>query len=300
MIYPLGNTTVTWTVKDASGNTTVVTQLVTVIDNVLPLITAPISLEVISNAGCDATGVNLGNPITSDNCGVASVTNDAPTTFLLGTTTVIWTVTDNTGNIASATQTVVVVDLVSPTAVLNDITITLPIGSNAVIDASMIDAGTFDNCGEVTFQLSQTSFGCEHIGQNSISVVVSDDLGNTTTETVLVTVIASGIDSDFDGIDDSCDDEIIDDVVVPTGFTPDGDGINDQFVIVGLEENNSVSLKVFNRYGNSVYVNDNYQNDWNGMSSFTNLDLPDGTYFYVLAIDNVDSKSGYVYINRVY
>ncbi|MEY3198815.1 MAG: hypothetical protein RJA13_773 [Bacteroidota bacterium] len=255
MIYPLGNTTVTWTVKDASGNTTVVTQLVTVIDNVLPLITAPISLEVISNAGCDATGVNLGNPITSDNCGVASVTNDAPTTFLLGTTTVIWTVTDNTGNIA----------------VLNDITITLPIGSNAVIDASMIDAGTFDNCGEVTFQLSQTSFGCEHIGQNSISVVVSDDLGNTTTETVLVTVIASGIDSDFDGIDDSCDDEIIDDVVVPTGFTPDGDGINDQFVIVGLEENNSVSLKVFNRYGNSVYVNDNYQNDWNGMSSFTKI-----------------------------
>jgi gliding motility-associated-like protein len=104
----------------------------------------------------------------------------------------------------------------------------------------------------------------------------------------------------LDGIDDSCDDEIIDYIVVPTGFTPDGDGINDQFVIVGLEENNSVSLKVFNRYGNSVYVNDNYQNDWNGMSSFTNLDLPDGTYFYVLAIDNVDSKSGYVYINRVY
>jgi gliding motility-associated-like protein len=131
-------------------------------------------------------------------------------------------------------------------------------------------------------------------------VVVSDDLGNTTTETVLVTVVLSGIDSDLDGIDDSCDDEIIDYIVVPTGFTPDGDGINDQFVIVGLEENNSVSLKVFNRYGNSVYVNDNYQNDWNGMSSFTNLDLPDGTYFYVLAIDNVDSKSGYVYINRVY
>jgi gliding motility-associated-like protein len=213
---------------------------------------------------------------------------------------VTWTVTDNTGNIASATQTIVVVDLVAPTAVLNDITITLPIGSNAVIDASMIDTGSFDNCGEVALQLSQTSFSCEQIGPNSIIVVVSDDLGNTTTDTVVVTVVESGIDSDLDEIDDSCDDEIIDYIVVPTGFTPDGDGINDQFIIVGLEENKAVSLNVFNRYGNSVYVKDNYQNDWNGTSSLTNLDLPDGTYFYVLAIDNVDVKSGYVFINRVY
>jgi gliding motility-associated-like protein len=117
---------------------------------------------------------------------------------------------------------------------------------------------------------------------------------------VIVTVESSGLDSDYDGIDDACDDNIITTVQVPNGFTPDNDGINDTFVIPGLDSYSTRKVSVFNRYGNAVYTNDAYSNDWNGTSSINGMELPDGTYFYVLELDNSVVKSGYVYINRVY
>ncbi|MBZ9632031.1 HYR domain-containing protein, partial [Salegentibacter sp. LM13S] len=77
--FPLGETTVTWTVTDDSGNTAYANQKVTVEDNEVPTITAPADLVIDSDTGsCDATNVSLGSSTTSDNCGVASVINDAP------------------------------------------------------------------------------------------------------------------------------------------------------------------------------------------------------------------------------
>lgn len=73
-----------------------------------PTITAPLNIYVNTNSGCEATGVILGNPITTDNCSVVSVTNDAPTSFPIGNTTVTWTVKDSSDNIAIATQIVTV------------------------------------------------------------------------------------------------------------------------------------------------------------------------------------------------
>ncbi|MBK9555601.1 MAG: T9SS type A sorting domain-containing protein [Bacteroidetes bacterium] len=106
--YPLGNTTVTWTVTDGSGNSTTGTQVVIVTDEVLPTITAPAAVVVSADSSCTASEVSLGTPITADNCGVASVTNNAPATYPLGATTVTWTVTDVNGNFATVAQTVTV------------------------------------------------------------------------------------------------------------------------------------------------------------------------------------------------
>jgi hypothetical protein len=91
--FPLGNTTVTWTARDAAGNTATATQTVTVRDNINPTITAPAAVAATTNTNCTAMGVSLGTPTTADNCIIASVTNNAPTDFPLGETTVTWTVT---------------------------------------------------------------------------------------------------------------------------------------------------------------------------------------------------------------
>ncbi|WP_338229797.1 CARDB domain-containing protein, partial [Algoriphagus taiwanensis] len=78
-VFPLGETLVTWTVIDASGNIETATQLVTVKDTEKPTITAPGAITVSTDAGlCEASGVDLGTPETADNCSVASVSNDAP------------------------------------------------------------------------------------------------------------------------------------------------------------------------------------------------------------------------------
>ncbi|MFH4964401.1 LamG-like jellyroll fold domain-containing protein, partial [Gaetbulibacter sp. M235] len=97
------------------GLTATCDQTVTVNDTTPPTITCPANVTVSANASCEATGVALGSPTTADNCGVASVTNNAPATFPLGATIVTWTVTDNAGLTATCDQTVTVNDTTPPT-----------------------------------------------------------------------------------------------------------------------------------------------------------------------------------------
>jgi uncharacterized repeat protein (TIGR01451 family)/gliding motility-associated-like protein len=92
-------------------------------------------------------------------------------------------------------------------------------------------------------------------------------------------------------------------VFIPQGFSPNGDGINDLFVIRGLE-GVTVSLEVYNRWGHLVYKNDDYHNDWDGkpntgisISSDAN-GLPDGTYYYVITTSDSRKFVRYMTINR--
>jgi gliding motility-associated-like protein len=73
---------------------------VTVIDNEPPVITCP--PDVIS---CSSE-FNIGTPVVADNCGIESVTNNAPETFPIGVTIVTWTVTDIHGNVSTCHQSV--------------------------------------------------------------------------------------------------------------------------------------------------------------------------------------------------
>ena len=103
--FPVGETMVTWTATDASGNSASTTQTVTVTDTTAPTITAPADVSVKSS---ESTAVDLGTPTVSDLTDPnPTVTNNAPALFPLGTTEVIWTVTDTLGNSATATQTVI-------------------------------------------------------------------------------------------------------------------------------------------------------------------------------------------------
>ncbi|SFF76473.1 Por secretion system C-terminal sorting domain-containing protein [Salegentibacter agarivorans] len=114
-VFPIGETTVTWTITDNSDNTATATQTVTVVDKQNPTISAPADVSVnTDNNQCTASNVNLGAPNINDNCGIKNTTNDAPSVFPIGETTVTWTITDNSDNTATATQTVTVVDKQAP------------------------------------------------------------------------------------------------------------------------------------------------------------------------------------------
>ncbi len=188
--FPIGVTTVVWTVTDGAGNIKTANQTVTVTDNVLPTITAPTNVTATTNTGCTATGVVLGTPITADNCSVASTTNDAPTAFPLGATTVIWTVTDGSGNTKTATQTVTITDNILPT-------ITAPANVNAITNTSCTASGvvlgspiTADNCSVAsTTNNAPTTFP---IGSTTVIWTVTDGAGNTKTANQTVTVTSSG------------------------------------------------------------------------------------------------------------
>ena len=92
-----------------------VQQTLTVNDNEPPVITVPGNVAVNTDEGAaTASNVALGTATATDNDGVQSITNNAPTVFSVGVTEVIWTATDNSGNTATAIQTVTVTDAESP------------------------------------------------------------------------------------------------------------------------------------------------------------------------------------------
>ena len=86
---------------------------------------------------------------------------------------------------------------------------------------------------------------------------------------------------------------VVKEVIIPNVFSPNGDGINDVFEIKYLGFFESPELRIFNRWGNQIYMSDNYKSDWNGE------DFPEGTYYYILDLGNeITIYKGSILISR--
>jgi gliding motility-associated-like protein len=90
-------------------------------------------------------------------------------------------------------------------------------------------------------------------------------------------------------------------VSVPEVFTPNGDGINDVLMILGIEDYPNSTIQIFNKRGHKVYDASGIESNWDG-KSYTYLDLgtgllPEDTYYYVLDLgDGTDLIKGYIYL----
>lgn len=189
--FSKGVTTVTVTATDAVGNQSSCSFTVTVNDNNAPVFTnTPSAVTVSNNAGLCGATVSLTAPSASDDCGVASVTNNAPATFPVGTTEVTWTATDINGNTSTIKQTVTVNDTEAPVAKCQPVTVNLQNGT-ASITAADINNGSTDNCGIASMSISKTSFSCSEIGTHNVVLTVTDIHGNQSTCTTQVTVTGS-------------------------------------------------------------------------------------------------------------
>ena len=63
-------------------------------------------------------------------------------------------------------------------------------------------------------------------------------------------------------------------IFIPSGFSPNGDGINDFWQIVGIDKYPNNTVYIFNRLGVKVFSSINYKNDWNGF--YNGNKVPDG------------------------
>lgn len=105
--YEVGNTVVTWRLKVKNGKELICNQTVRVKDIEAPIVLCPINVRVkLDQEQTTATNVSLGNIDYSDNCGIASITNNAPKYFSLGNTIVTWTVTDINKNSSICNQAI--------------------------------------------------------------------------------------------------------------------------------------------------------------------------------------------------
>ncbi|MEM8906787.1 MAG: gliding motility-associated C-terminal domain-containing protein [Bacteroidota bacterium] len=89
------------------------------------------------------------------------------------------------------------------------------------------------------------------------------------------------------------------DIVIFNAVSANRDGINDVFYIAGIEDFPDSELIVYNRWGNVVYTSVGYKNDWRGTWD-GDKDLPDGTYFYLLRLNDEEDRSfkGYLELYR--
>ena len=121
-------------------------------------------------------------------------------------------------------------------------------------------------------------------------------LGNDTMTYVLCATNTCGTRCDTAGV--SFVMTISDECWVPNIITPNLDSDNDTFIIPCLANYPNIKLTVFNRWGDKVYEAAPYNNDWKG--TFNNQELPQGTYYYILVLDQVtgQTQGGYLTIHR--
>jgi len=88
-----------------------------------------------------------------------------------------------------------------------------------------------------------------------------------------------------------------DTVVVPNFITPNGDGVNDGFIIQNVDDYEDLSqLSVYNRWGDRVWQSDylyDNSNPWRG-TNMNGVKLADGVYFYTLELLNAADNYEYV------
>jgi len=186
------------TVTDLSGNTAQCNAQVTILDTVAPVISVG---STIPELEIDASGVAictennvLVNSTVTDACGTIASYSFSPASFGCnqinsGILDVIVTVTDVSGNQATATVQVDVVDHLVPILQTQDLTITLDENNEASISYNDVLVSYISNCGGYSGGLSKSVFGCEDVGVNTITVTMNDNHGNIGYATAQITVL---------------------------------------------------------------------------------------------------------------
>ncbi|MXO04640.1 gliding motility-associated C-terminal domain-containing protein, partial [Flavobacterium sp. HBTb2-11-1] len=280
----------TYTLTDCGGLKTELVQTITAIDTTKPAFVGALPANV--TVECSAAVPAAATLTATDNCSAATVSyNEVKVNgSCSGNYQLIrtWTASDACGNQTVHTQTVNVADTTAPVFVE-----TLPAKEVYANCDTIPDAVTLtatDNCSSAAVSYSEVKAEGDCTGRYSLirTWTAEDECGNQNkfTQTIYV----------------SC-------LEVFNAISPNGDGINDTFVIKGIDcfPNNTVTI--YNRYGVKVYEKKGYDNVTNPFEGFSDGratvlkgdKLPTGTYFYTLEYEDngkMVQKSAYLYINN--
>ncbi|MBL7964400.1 MAG: HYR domain-containing protein [Flavobacteriales bacterium] len=225
--FPVGVTTNTFLVTDASGSTASCSFTVTVNDTEFPTFTTNCVVDQTpaTNTGCTYVHAGIAwDAVGDDNCPgevtgysapgatPATGTSLAGAVFPLGATTVTWSVTDASGNTTSCSFDVTVSDDDAPTALCQNQTVVLDGTGNVGITAAMINNGSSDNCtttGNLALSVSPSSFTCANVGGNTVTLTVTDEALNSSTCDATVTVqdlqvpVLGACPANFTGVNDT-------------------------------------------------------------------------------------------------
>lgn len=185
---------VTLTVADSRQNFSNCVTAVTIIDANFPVIyNCPTGTVTIGPTG-SGTAPYFNSFTVYDNCG--AYMTFSPATFTcadVGTRPALFTATDGAGNTTTCSTTVAVTELIAPIAVCQNTVLNLGAGATATLPASSIDGGSYDICTSVTISASPNTFSCGQVGNQTVTLTVTDLSGNSSTCSSLVTVVDTAV-----------------------------------------------------------------------------------------------------------
>ncbi|MFK8038033.1 MAG: HYR domain-containing protein, partial [Crocinitomicaceae bacterium] len=272
-VFPIGTTTNTFEVTDASGNKASCSFDVVITDNELPTIVCADSFE-----SCDSI-LTVNDPEIADNCAnpffelTSGLVSD--TIFPVGVTTNVYTVTDASGN--QATCSVEITRFQLPT-IDAGADLKIDAGKNIDIDAVSTNADLFE---------WNPIEGLD----DPTSENPNADPMYTTTYSILVT------SPDGCVAKDSLNIKVNPVIEVNNFMSPNNDGKNDTWIIKGHYLLDNCVIQVYSGWGNLVYESNNgYDNKWDG--TYKERDLPAGVYYYVISCGSDDTVKGSVTLVR--
>nr|WP_121271456.1 Ig-like domain-containing protein [Pedobacter schmidteae] len=256
----------------------------------------PVVIDVQSNDEPGSSAIVPGSTtiITQPKNGTIKVNSDGTITYTpnqgyTGTDEFTYTVTDKNGQVSNPAKVTLTVVPTKPVAIDDaaetqwNTEVKIPLLGNDKTDGAAFDKGTV----EITAQPKHGTIKVNpdgtvtylpnsgYTGTDTFKYRVKDEYGNWT-DVATVTLNVKGF-------------------FIPNVITPNGDGKNDTFLIVGLENFGNADVTVFNRWGNEVYRNNNYKNTWTGEG------LNEGTYYYLIRLNNNGKQEvykGWVLIKR--
>jgi len=271
--YPIGTTQVKYEAKDANGNKSTCIFNVIVEDKTPPaFVSCTTVITATASNTCMAT-VKLPKLEATDNCSDVKPTSSHPdeAEFPLGETTVTYTAVDEAANSATCILKVVVSNALNPKIDGCPTTITENATSaekDSVAVMWVEPEGSVD-CGNVHKDQSHLPGSKFPVGKTTVTYSFSDDGGKSSTCTFDVVVLASDVLFTISNV-----------------VTPDGDGINDVWMLPNIEEFKSNTVVVIDRWGNKIYQATGYDNVrtvWNGTNKNGTV-VPTGTYFYTVEV----------------
>ena len=191
-------TVVDWCVYDANSGSNAGrwthTQLISITDNDAPVLTClPDTIISTQAQSCDGVYIQP-DPVTATDCqSNLTITNDSPYatsngpdasgTYPVGQHTVTFTTADGCGNVGTCSFIIEVIDEVAPALICeNGLVVSLGMNGTVNVDADLILYSAWDNCTDstnLTYSLFPNNFTCTDIGNQPVTLTVSDLEGNT-------------------------------------------------------------------------------------------------------------------------